>query len=117
MAFDLLRRNIMPARQAGPTGGRAWRRMERGAPPGAACYRASLPPAEVTVRLALAAMLWTLLAVPAPHAAAKKADVASLRFAWPENGESNVTSTKAKKPGQGRRDAGPRRVPVPGGAV
>jgi hypothetical protein len=63
------------------------------------------------VRLALAAALAALLAVPAPHAAAGKpaggekpaagnkagADVVSLRFAWPESGESKVTYTKVKK--------------------
>jgi len=50
------------------------------------------------VRLALAAVLSTLLALPAPHAAAgKKAEVISLRFAWPESGESRVTYTKVKK--------------------
>lgn len=50
------------------------------------------------MRLALAAVLWTLLALPASHAAAgPKADVVSLRFAWPESGESKVTYTKVKK--------------------
>lgn len=58
------------------------------------------------MRLALAVSLAALLAVPAPHAAAggkaapaKKpaANVVSLRFAWPESGESKVTYTKVKK--------------------
>ena len=52
------------------------------------------------MRLALAALLSTALALPAPHAAAGKkatADVVSLRFAWPDSAESNVTYTKVKK--------------------
>ncbi len=57
------------------------------------------------MRLALAASLAAVLAVPAPHAAAgekaggKKAgaEVLGLRFAWPESGESKVTHTKVKR--------------------
>ncbi len=56
------------------------------------------------MRLAVAAALAALLAA-APHAAAEKAaaarkagpEVVSLRFAWPETGESKVTYTKVKK--------------------
>ena len=58
------------------------------------------------MRLAVAASLAALLAVPAPHAAGaekaagdgkKVADRVSLRFAWPESGESKVTYTKVKR--------------------
>ena len=52
------------------------------------------------MRLAVAASLAALLAVPAPQAAAgRKAgdDVVSLRFAWPNGAESKVTYTKVKK--------------------
>jgi hypothetical protein len=58
------------------------------------------PLAEATVRLALAAALSTLLALPVPHAAAGKAagqSVVQLRFAWPESAESKVTYTRVKK--------------------
>lgn len=52
------------------------------------------------MRLALAAALSMLLALPAPHAAAGKVagqSVVRLRFAWPESAESSVTYTKVKK--------------------
>ncbi len=50
------------------------------------------------MRLALAAAVSTLLALPSPHAAGAKgkANVVSLRFAWPESGEVQVTYTKLK---------------------